>query len=111
VRVYQGAAPPARGAVEGPVYRTAGGDSAVPTGVVFVRFAAGVRAGGRRAELLAAGFTVDSLPPWAPSAAWVRSRSGVIADALRGLSRLRRLREVEAAEPEVLTVRARRRGE
>jgi hypothetical protein len=108
IRVYQGAAPPARGATEGPVYRSEGGETAVPTGLVFVRFREGVRAAERRAELVTAGYLVDALPPWAPEAVWVRARRGGIGEALRGLARLRRLRGVEVVEPEVLTLRARR---
>jgi hypothetical protein len=95
----------------GPVYSLEpGGALAVPTGLLFVRFAEGVAAETRRDELERAGFEIVKSPGYAPQAAWVRSRSDDIAGTLAQIPALERLPQVERVEPEMLMPRARRAG-
>ena len=78
---------PGRG--DRPVYRAApSGALAVPTGRVFVRFAAGTAAREQTHALAAAGYAIDDLPGWAPHVAWVRAASGSVAEALARLGEL-----------------------
>jgi|tagenome__1003787_1003787.scaffolds.fasta_scaffold19856657_1 hypothetical protein len=93
----------------GPVYRAGpGGPIAVPTGRVFVRFQEGTDAASRAGELAAAGFSIESVPSYAPHAAWVRPGSESVADALVDLDRLRALPGVENVEPQLVSEAARR---
>jgi len=48
------------------------------------------------------------IPAYAPNAAWLRARSGEIADALAGTPALDALPDLEAVEPQMLMERARR---
>ena len=99
----------AAGGAVGPVYRAAGGGPiAVPTGRVFVRFGEGTRAEDRADELGAAGFAVESVPGYAPQAAWLRARSGRLTDALGDLDAVRGLPGVELVEPQLVAEAARR---
>jgi hypothetical protein len=75
---------------------------AVPTGRVFIRFADDIKAGDREAEIRAAGYEVDQQVDYAPNAAWLRARSGSIADALKGIDALRKVTGVENVEPQML---------
>jgi len=75
---------------------------AVPTGRVFVRFAEGVKAESRRQEINRAGYELIESLSYAPHAAWLRARSGDIADALAGIPRLEQLPDVENVEPQML---------
>ena len=94
---------------ERPVYRLGGtGAPATPTGRVFVRFADGTDARAKADALAAAGFTLESVPAYAPHAAWVRPASGELADALTGFERLRELPGVENVEPQFESEAARR---
>ena len=79
-----------------------GGLLAVPTGRVFVRFAEGVKAESRRQEINRAGYELVESVPYAPHAAWLRSRSGDIAAALAGIPKLEQLADVENVEPQML---------
>jgi hypothetical protein len=91
------------------VYRRGGtGAAAVPTGRVFVRFAEGTDARAQADALARAGFTLESVPGYAPHAAWVRPASGRLADALTGFERLRELPGVQNAEPQFETEAVRR---
>ncbi len=85
-----------------PVYQGPGGDLAVATGAVFVRFSQGVFARDREADLRAGGYRIVQVPGYAPNSAWVEAVSGSAADALHGLEGLARLRGVEHVEPQVL---------
>lgn len=97
-------------ALLGPVYRRdPGGGLAVPTGRALVRFSEGVAADDQRDELAKAGYAVEEILRYAPHAAWVRASSGEIADALRDLSRLEELAQVENVEPQLLSEAAPRR--
>jgi hypothetical protein len=87
----------------GPVYALQpGGTPAVPTGLVFVRFAGGVPAEARRSAFQQAGYQIVKSPRYAPHTAWVRSRSGDMAAALEGVPALERLPDVENVEPQML---------
>lgn len=76
-----------------PVYRLEpAGPLAVPTGLVWIRFAGTVIAGTRSAAIAALGYQVVEVPAHAPFAAWLRVASGDVAGALIGLARLARCR-------------------
>jgi hypothetical protein len=93
----------------GPVYGLQpSGPPAVPTGLVFVRFAEGVAAESRRKEIDRAGYEVAESLSYAPGAAWLRARSGRIADALAGIPALEKMLDVENVEPQMLMASARR---
>jgi hypothetical protein len=94
----------------GPVYASdPGGNLAVPTGRILVRFAAGTLAEDRRADLRGLGLDVEEVLAYAPEAAWVRHAGGGIVAALRGLAVLESLPGVEHVEPQMLMKRARRK--
>jgi hypothetical protein len=98
------------GREEGPVYSAgSGGPLAVPTGRVFVRLAAPLRPGQRRAELAAAGFEIERELAYAPQAAWLRPAAGGVEAALRGLDALARIPGIEHVEPQMLLERALKR--
>jgi hypothetical protein len=71
------------------------------TGRIFVRFTEGTDAAEREPALRVAGFTLESVPSYAPHAAWVRPTTGTIED-------LRLLPDVEHAEPQYVSEAARR---
>lgn len=106
--VYKGTAPRSRTDVDvGPVYSAGpAGPLAVPTGRVFVRLAEGVRPEQRRAQFEAAGFHIDQTLPYAPNAVWLRPASGGVAQALPGLTELRKLPDVVHVEPQLLFERS-----
>jgi hypothetical protein len=105
IAVFQGK--PAKDAVQpaalSPVYELyPGGSPAVPTGLVFLRFREGVDVASRQQEIKRAGYEVAQSPPFASNAAWLRARSGKIADALTGIPKLEALPDVENVEPQML---------
>lgn len=101
--------PLAPGQLISPVYAPKGGASlAVPTGQLFIRFTEGDTVEAHRAELEQAGFTIAQLLDYAPQAAWLRARSGSIAEALDGVPRLRTLAGVESIEVQLLMQRSHR---
>ncbi|NJM58505.1 MAG: hypothetical protein HC857_15275 [Synechococcales cyanobacterium RU_4_20] len=87
-----------------PVYATSNGLAAVPTGQVFVRFAAGVDARDRAAQLQAAGYTTVKVLDFAPQGAWVQA--GSIAASLNQLQSLESLENIEIIEPQMLMERS-----
>ena len=89
-----------------PVYESPNGRLVYPTGKVWVRFAEGTDARERAADLAAAGFTIDSIPGYAPHGAFVVA--GDAAAALKGLEKLRALDGVEHVEPQVVQEASRR---
>jgi hypothetical protein len=96
---------PTNGSVT-PVYALEpGGSIAIPTGLVFVRFAETIPATSQQDAIQAAGYEIVEIPEYAPYAAWVRSSSGDIAASLEGVSRLRAIAGVENVEPQMLTQR------
>jgi len=78
------------------------GSMAVPTGRVFIRFADPVKVADRETEIRRAGYELDQKLNYAPNAAWLRARSGNIADALNGLAIIAKLADVENVEPQML---------
>ncbi len=86
-----------------PVYAAAGSDAlAVPTGQLFVRLRQGLVVADMRAELERTGCVIARELDHAPEAAWLRARSGSIAEALGCVARLRGLAEVANVEPQLL---------
>lgn len=85
-----------------------GGSLAVPTGLVFIRLAEGLDVRERSEEIKNAGYEMAETLTYAPNAAWLRPRSGSIADALAGLSELKKIPSVESVEPQMLMEGARR---
>jgi hypothetical protein len=89
-----------------PVYAAAGSDAlAVPTGQLFVRLRQGVAMAAFRAALEPTGCVIAMELDHAPEAAWLRARSGSIAEALGCVARLRGLAEVENVEAQLLMQR------
>ena len=87
----------------GPVYRRVpGGGLVVPTGRVLVRFAEGEPVERHRDELAGAGYDIEEVLSYAPHAAWLRARSGDIADTLAGLDRLAAQPGIENVEPQMV---------
>lgn len=82
------------------------GPPAVPTGKIFLRFKEGVEAASRREEIERAGYEIIETPPYAPSAAWVRSAGGDVARSLSDIGALEKLADVENVEPQMLVERA-----
>lgn len=92
-----------------PVYAlTAGGSLAVPTGLVFIRLAAGLEVKALKDELSNAGYKVAETLAYAPNAAWLEPQSEDIADGLNGLAALEKLPNVESVEPQMLMESVRR---
>jgi hypothetical protein len=83
------------------VYRLAAGPPAVPSGRVFVRLSEGIRFTARTDAFERLGYRVTEALGYAPHAGWLEGPS--IADALRLLPKLARLRDVENVEPQMLT--------
>lgn len=85
---------------------SAGASLAVPTGLIFVRFANDVNVESQREALKQAGYAIDEIPSYAPNAAWLRDDDGDIAAALTHIGPLEKLTHVENVEPQLLTPRA-----
>ena len=83
-----------------------GGTPAVPTGLVFVRFKEGVKPNERTKDIEKAGYEIEQALDYAPEAAWLRAKSGDVADALRGIDKLTKITDVETVEPQMLMRRA-----
>lgn len=93
----------------GPIYTLQPeGSLAVPTGLIFIRFVAGVNVESRREAIKQAGYEIANSLPYAPHAAWVSAQSGKILDALKGISRLEAIPDVENVEPQMLMARVQR---
>jgi len=92
-----------------PIYALVpGGSPAVPTGLIFIRLADGIPVGTLKEEINSAGYEIAESLAYAPNAAWLRSRSGTIENALAGLKVLGKLPKVESVEPQMLMESARR---
>lgn len=92
-----------------PVYGPKGGGAlACPTGQLFIRFADGDTVEAHRSELEQAGFRITAVLDHAPQAAWLRARSGSIAEALAGVSQLETMAGVDHVEPQLLMQRSHR---
>jgi len=101
-RCAPGTAPPGAQAV---YVEPASGQWMVPSGRVFVRFAATVNADSQRPQLLQAGYRVSAVPSYAPQAAWLEAADGQPAHALSGIARLEAVAGVENVEPQWLEAR------
>lgn len=84
------------------------GSLAVPTGLIFIRFVVEVDVESRREAIAQAGYEVAQKLSYAPHAAWLRAQSGKILDALKGISRLEAIPDVENVEPQLLMARVQR---
>ncbi len=78
---------------------------AVPTGLVFIRFAEGVDVESQREVINQAGYEVEQSLDYAPQAAWLRAQSGNIVDAIAGISQLEAIPNVENVELQMLMER------
>lgn len=113
IQVFRGKADERRRAAASselrPVYELQpGGTPAVPTGQVFIRFREGVAVEERLREIEQAGYEIAQSLEYAPHAAWLRARSGEIADALADIRALEKIADVENVEPQMLMQRASR---
>jgi hypothetical protein len=107
IAVFRGRPPAGLGV--GPVYATPEGSLAVPTGLVFVRFAEGTSVAARRGDLERLGFELVEVPSYARHAAWVRARGEEgIGSALGQAADLATLPGVEHVEPQMLMAVSRR---
>ena len=87
----------------GPIYTLQpGGSFAIPTGLVFIRFAPGVEVDTQHDAIQNAGYEVAQSLSYAPNAAWLRASSGSLLEALKGISQLELIPHVEAVEPQML---------
>ncbi|WP_445633193.1 DUF4384 domain-containing protein [Nostoc sp. DSM 114161] len=86
------------------------GSLAVPTGLVFIRFAEGVDVESQHQAINRAGYEVEQSLTYAPHAAWLRPKSGNIMDAIAGISRLEAIPNVENVELQMLMERSLKLG-
>ncbi|WP_375467748.1 hypothetical protein [uncultured Nostoc sp.] len=86
------------------------GSLAVPTGLVFIRFAEGVDVESQREVINQAGYEVAQSLDYAPHAAWLRAQSGNIVDAIAGIPQLEAIPKVENIEPQMLMEKGLRLG-
>ena len=86
------------------------GSLAVPTGLVFIRFAEGVDVESQREVINRVGYEVAQSLDYAPHAAWLRAQSGNIADAIAGIPQLEAIPKVENIEPQMLMEKGLRLG-
>ncbi|MFN6513456.1 MAG: hypothetical protein RMY29_002990 [Nostoc sp. CreGUA01] len=94
-----------------PIYTLeSNGSPAVPTGLVFIRFAEDVDVKSQHEAINQAGYEIEQSLDYAPNAAWLRARSGNIVDAIAGISRLQAIPNVENVELQMLMERGLRLG-
>ncbi|MBX9255505.1 hypothetical protein H1Q63_16450 [Desmonostoc muscorum CCALA 125] len=94
-----------------PIYTLqSNGSFAVPSGLVFIRFAEGVDVESGREAIHQAGYEVEQSLDYAPNAAWLRPQSGNINDAIAGISQLEAIPNVENVELQMLMERGLRLG-
>jgi hypothetical protein len=86
------------------------GSLAVPTGLVFIRFAEGLDVESQREAINRAGYKVEQNISYAPHAAWLRPQSGKIVDAIAAISQLEAIPNVENVELQMLMERGLRQG-
>ncbi len=78
------------------------GSLAVPTGLVFIRFAEGINVESQHEVINRAGYEVAQSLPYAPHTAWLRAQSGNIADAIARIPQLQAIPNVKNIEPQML---------
>ncbi len=87
------------------------GSLAVPTGLVFIRFAEGVDVESQREVINRAGYEVVAQKvDYAPHTAWLRAQSGNIVEAIARIPQLEAIPKVENIEPQMLMERGLRLG-
>ena len=92
-----------------PVYALqSSGPLAVPTGLVFIRFANNITAVNQKKALKSIGYIIDQELAYAPQALWLKPANGDIAFALNNVAALEALPHVENVEPQMLMESARR---
>ncbi|MBD2358521.1 hypothetical protein H6G41_28575 [Tolypothrix sp. FACHB-123] len=91
-----------------PVYRLQGGSLAVPTGLIFIRFAENVDVESQKAAINQAGYEITEKLAYAPHAAWLRAKSGKMSDAFQEIRQLEAIPNVENVEPQMLMERRQR---
>lgn len=88
------------------MYESPNGRLVYPTGKVWVRFAKGIDARDRTADLAGAGYTIETSPGYAPHGAFVVAADA--ASALKEMEKLRSLEGVEHVEPQLVQEASRR---
>lgn len=89
-----------------PIYTLqSNGSLAVPTGLIFIRFAEGVDVKSQREVINRAGYEIVESLDYAPHTAWLRAKSGNIADAIARIPQLEAIPKVENIEPQMLMER------
>lgn len=81
------------------------GTLAVPTGLVFIRFADNIDIESQQVTINQAGYEIAQTFSYAPNAGWLRAKTGKIADALTEISQLTAIPNVESVEPQMLIER------
>ena len=99
--VYSGP-PPAGTELElRPVYAFSAEElPAVPTGRVFVQSS---KAGDLAQRVARLGYRIESVPQYAPHAAWLVAADGAVATALRNVEALIALDGIDSVEPQMLS--------
>ncbi|WP_375477624.1 hypothetical protein [uncultured Nostoc sp.] len=106
IAVFSGEPNQSERGILSPVYTLeSNGSVAVPTGLVFIRFAEGVDVESQHEAINRAGYKVAQSLSYAPHTAWLRAQSGNIVDAIAGISRLEAIANVENVEPQMLMER------
>ncbi|MEH2138302.1 hypothetical protein [Nostoc sp.] len=106
IAVFSGEPNPSEHNTLTPIYTVQpNGSLAVPTGLVFIRFAEGVDAKSQRELINRAGYEITQILDYAPHGAWLRARSGNIADAIAKIYQLEAIPKVENIEPQMLMER------
>lgn len=107
--VFQGEPDELKTDIISPIYALQpDGSLAVPTGLVFIRFVAGVDVESQREAIKQAGYAVAQSLAYAPHAAWLRAQSGKILDAIMGIPQLEAIPAVENVELQMLMARVQR---
>jgi len=111
IAVFSGEPNSSEPGILSPIYTIEPNDLlAVPTGLVFIRFAEGVDVESQREVINQAGYEVEQSLDYAPQAAWLRAQSGNIVDAIAGISQLEAIPNVENVELQMLMERDLRLG-
>ena len=82
------------------------GSMAVPTGQVMIRFPEGIAIESQESVIREAGYEIAQTLFYAPHTAWLKARSGEVADALCWISRLKGIDRVEHVEPQMVLGRS-----
>ncbi|WP_375470950.1 hypothetical protein [uncultured Nostoc sp.] len=107
IAVFSGEPNQSEQGILSPVYTLESNASlAVPTGLVFIRFAEGVDVESQHEVINRAGYEVAERLSYAPHTAWLRAKSGNIVDAIAGIYRLEAIANVESVEPQMLMERS-----